>query len=303
MADGTRERAAPLPREILRRIRRIEIRTNRVVNETLAGSYHSVFKGRGMEFSEVREYVPGDDVRAIDWNVTSRMGTPYVKKFVEERELTVALVLDASGSGEFGSARRLKREVATEIGALLAFSAIKNNDRVALMLFSDEVETWVPPRKGREHVLRVIREMLYFAPRRRGTDIARALAGLNGVLHKRSVVFLISDFLADGYARLLKVTNRRHDLVAIVLSDPREEEMPALGLVEVEDPESGERLLVDTSDRRLRQHYRRVATDTRLRRSRYLRQAKVESVEVRTDQPYDRPLVQFMAERARRIRR
>jgi uncharacterized protein (DUF58 family) len=293
----------PLPRDVLRRVRRIEIRTNRVVNESLAGNYHSVFKGRGMEFSEVREYVPGDDVRTIDWNVTSRMGFPFVKKYVEERELTVALVLDASGSGEFGSVDRLKREVATEIGALLAFSAIKNNDRVALMVFSDHVETWIPPRKGKNHVLRVIREMLYFAPKGRGTDIAGALHGLNGVLHKRSVVFLISDFLADGYARALKVTNRRHDLVAVTLADPREESLPRIGLIEVEDAETGERLLVDTSDRRVREQFERAALDARARRERYFRQAKVDRVAVRTDRPYDTPLVEFMAERARRFRR
>lgn len=284
-------------------MRRIEIRTNRIVNEALAGNYHSVFKGRGMEFAEVREYVPGDDVRTIDWNVTSRMNAPYVKQYVEERELTVALVVDASGSGNFGSAARLKREVATEIGALLAFSAIKNNDRVALMMFSDHVETWVPPRKGRRHVLRVIREMLYFTPRGRRTDIATALDGLNGLLHKRSVVFLISDFLAEGYGRALRVTNRRHDLVAIALSDPREDSLPDVGLLEVQDPETGERRLVDSSSRRVREMYARFAADAHSRRHHHLRQAKVESIDIRTDLPYDRPIVDFMAERARRFRR
>ena len=292
-----------LPSEILRRIRRIEIRTNRLVTETLAGRYHSVFKGLGMEFSEVREYIPGDDVRSIDWNVTSRMGHPYVKKFVEERELTVVLVVDASGSQAFGSVSRLKREIASEVGALIAFSALKNNDRVGLLIFTDRAEKWLPPRKGLRHVLRVIREILAFEPEGRGTDISLALDDLNRALHKRAVVFLISDFLASGYERALKITNRRHDLVAIALSDPREDALPELGLIELEDAEAGATLVIDSSHPRFKAQHQRAARDRHARRRQHLRAARVDTVEIATNEPYDKPLMRFFAERAVKVRR
>ena len=294
-----------LPSELLRRIRRIEIRTNRLVNETLAGSYHSVFKGLGMEFSEVREYTPGDDIRTIDWNVTSRMGHPFVKKFVEERELTVVLLVDASGSGVFGSETRLKREIATEIAALIAFSAIKNNDRVGLLVFTDRIEKFVPPRKGRSHVLRLIREVLAFEPQSKGTDITQALETLGKVVRKKAVVFLISDFMADGYARALKIANRRHDLIAVSIADRREEELPAMGLVVLEDAETGERILVDTSNPAVRRDFAAAAAEREDRRQRYLRTAQVDAVAVRTadNEPYDRPLMRFFAQRALKVKR
>ncbi len=210
------------PREVLRRVRRIEIRTRRLVEESLAGSYHSVFKGRGMEFAEVREYEPGDDVRSIDWNVSARMGHPFVKKFTEERELTVVLVVDGSGSQRFGTAESTKLQLAAEISALLAFSAIRNGDRVGLLLFTDRVERFVPPRKGREHGLRVIREVLAFEPEGRGTDLGRALTVLQRVVPKRAVVFVVSDFQDDAFERPLRVAARKHDVVALRTSDPRE---------------------------------------------------------------------------------
>jgi uncharacterized protein (DUF58 family) len=285
--------------EILRKVRKIEIVTRRLVTESLAGEYHSVFKGRGMEFEEVREYQPGDDVRTIDWNVTSRMGHPYVKKYVEERELTVVLAVDLSGSTAFGSAARLKAEVAAEVAALLAFSAIQNHDRVGLLLFTEEVEKFVPPRRGRRHVLRVIREILYAEPRRRGTRLAAALDTLNRLLHKRSVVFVLSDFLDRGYERSLRFTHRRHDLIALPLSDPREEELPAVGLLALADGETGEIALLDTRSRSARELFARRARERRARLESFLKRAGIGSVFLRTDRPYDRPLADFFRARAR----
>src|SRR5256885_4927702 len=221
-----------LPADLLKKVRRIEIRTNRLVNESLAGEYHSVFKGRGMEFSEVREYQFGDDIRSIDWNVTSRMGHPYVKKHVEERELTVLLLVDLSASGDFGTRRQFKREIEAEICAILAFSAIKNSDRVGLIAFTDRIETFLRPRRGKDHVLRVIREILYFRPQGRTTDIAMALQYMYRTITKRSVVFLISDFLGRGFAQPLRVAARKHDLIAITVVDPREEDLPPVGLLD-----------------------------------------------------------------------
>jgi uncharacterized protein (DUF58 family) len=292
-----------LPAEILRKVRRIEIRTNRLVNESLAGEYHSIFKGRGMEFSEVREYQFGDDVRAIDWNVTSRMGHPYVKKHVEERELTVLLLVDFSGSGDFGTRRQFKREIEAEICALLAFSAIKNNDRVGLIAFTDRVETFLRPRKGKEHVLRVIREVLYFKAQGRGTDIGQALQFMYRTITKRSVVFLISDFLGDGFARPLRVAARKHDIIAISVTDPREEDLPPVGLVDLEDAETGERLLVDTRSAATRAAFRRWAERRRAERQTLFRSIGVDALDLFTDRPYDVPLVRFFHRRAKRLRR
>jgi len=292
-----------LPAEILRKVRRIEIRTRRLVNESLAGEYHSVFKGRGMEFSEVREYQFGDDIRTIDWNVTSRMGHPYVKKHVEERELTVLLLVDVSGSGDFGTRRQLKREIQAEICSLLAFSAIKNNDRVGFMAFSDRIETFLRPRKGKDHVLRVIREVLYFKPQGRTTDIAMALEHLMHTVTKRSVVFVVSDFLGADFARPLRVAARKHDVIAVTVTDPREEELPALGLLELEDAETGDRVLVDARDRRTRDSFRAWALERRAQRQALFRSVGVDALELHTDRPYDVPLVRFFHLRARRMSR
>jgi uncharacterized protein (DUF58 family) len=292
-----------LPAEILRKVRRIEIRTRRLVNESLAGEYHSVFKGRGMEFSEVREYQFGDDIRTIDWNVTSRMGHPYVKKHVEERELTVLLLVDVSGSGDFGTRRQFKREIQAEVCALLAFSAIKNNDRVGFMAFSDRIETFLRPRKGKDHVLRVIREVLYFKPQGRTTDIAMALEHMQRTITKRSVVFVVSDFLGADFARPLRVAARKHDVIAITVTDPREEDLPRIGLLELEDAETGDRVLVDSRDRKTREAFRRWGAERRAQREALFRSVGVDALELHTDRPYDVPLVRFFHLRARRMAR
>jgi uncharacterized protein (DUF58 family) len=291
-----------IPKEILKKVRQIELRTRHLVNTVFSGEYHSVFKGRGMEFAEVREYLPGDDVRTIDWNVTARMGRPFVKVFDEERELTVVLLVDASASGDFGTAARMKGEIGVEMCALLAFSAIQNNDRVGLIIFTDEVEKFIPPKKGKKHVLRVIRELYYFQPRRRGTDIAAALDYLNRVTTRRSVVFLVSDFFASGYEAALKVANRRHDLVAVTVSDPREMELPDVGIVEVEDAETGEEVLIDTSDVRARRTFMNASEEARSARQRLFRSVGVDRVDVRTDRPYIEPLMRFFEARAKRFR-
>jgi uncharacterized protein (DUF58 family) len=294
-----------LPKEIIRKIRRIEIQTRHLVNDVFSGEYHSVFKGRGMEFSEVREYQRGDSIKTIDWNVTARMGHLFVKKFVEERELTVILMVDASSSGRFGSQRKTKREIAAEISALLAFSAIKNNDRVGLIVFTEEVEKFVPPKKGTKHVLRVIRELLYFQPSGKGTSIAAALEYLNRLTRRKAVVFLISDFLDDGYQRALRVANRRHDLVAIGITDPREQSLPRVGLMELEDAETGQMTLANTWDTRFR---RRFAEQNARRLEEKVRQfaaMKVDSVNIVLDEsedPYLAPLMKFFQMRAKKLR-
>ena len=292
-----------IPNEILKKVRTIELRTRHLVNTVFSGEYQSVFKGVGMEFAEVREYLPGDDVRTIDWNVTARMGHPFVKVFDEERELTVVLIVDASASGDFGTVDRMKGEIGVEMCALLAFSAIQNNDRVGLIIFTDEVEKFIPPKKGRKHVLRVIRELYYFQSRGRGTDIGGALDYLNKVTTRRSVVFLFSDFLDSGYESALKVANRRHDLVAVTISDPREVEFPDVGIIELEDAETGEEILVDTSDDRVRRRYRQANEDVRVSRERVFRSVGVDRMDVLTDKPYIEPLMRFFQARAKRFRR
>ena len=292
-----------LPADILKKIRRIEIRTNRLVNESLAGEYHSVFKGRGMEFSEVREYQFGDDIRSIDWNVTSRMGHPYVKKHVEERELTVILLVDFSASGEFGTRRQFKREIEAEICAILAFSAIKNSDRVGLIAFTDRIETFLSPRKGKDHVLRVIREVLYFRPRGRATDLGMALQFMYRTITKRAVVFVVSDFLAQGYEQPLRVAARKHDVIAITVTDPREEDLPPIGLLDLEDAETGARVLVDASDRRTRERFKAWAERRRVARETLFRANAIDNLELFTDRPYDVPLLRFFHKRARRMSR
>ncbi len=291
-----------IPREIFKKVRSIDITTRGLVNDVFSGEYHSVFKGRGVSFAEVREYQIGDDIRTIDWNVSARIGHPYVKVFEEERELTVMLVVDASSSGDFGSAARMKGEIAVEICALLAFSAIKNNDKVGLLIFTDRVEKFVPPRKGRKHVHRVLRELLYFKPERKGTDIASALQYLSRVVRRRSVVFLVSDFLAAGYESALRIAGRRHDLVSIVVTDPREMELPSVGYIELEDAETGERLLIDSRDREVQERFRLAALESQARRQKLFRSTKVDSVEVRTDRSYVESLIRFFRVRARRFR-
>ncbi len=291
-----------IPREILKKVRRLEITTRGMVNEVFSGEYHSVFKGRGMNFSEVREYQFGDDVRSIDWNVTARMGHPFVKVFEEERELTVMLVVDASSSGEFGSGERMKGEIAVEICALLAFSAIKNNDKVGLIIFTDQVEKFVPPRKGRAHVLRVLRELLYFQPGRKSTDIARALEYLTHVIRRRSVVFLVSDFLSKSFERALRVASRRHDLVAVQVSDPREMNLPNVGYIEFEDAETGERLIMDTRDTQVREDFAAQVREEDAKREKFFKSISVDSINISTDRPYVQPLIHFFRLRARRFR-
>lgn len=289
-----------VPQELLRKIRRIEIRVRRILNTAFLGEYHSVFRGRGMEFSEVREYVPGDDIRAIDWHVTARLGYPYVKQFVEERELTVVLVVDVSASGNYGSSGPSKREVATEVAALLAFSAIRNNDKVGLVAFSDRVEKYVPPRKGRQHVLRVIRELLFLEPHGHGTRIAEALSYVDRLQKRRSVVFLISDFLSEGYDTRLRVTGRRHDVIAIAINDPRERELPPAGLLALEDAETGETITIDAGSARVRNEYQRLADEAVRQRNSILDAVKVDRVEVGTDGGYVQPLARLFKRRARR---
>ncbi len=291
-----------LPKEIVRKIRRIQISTSRLVNESLAGEYHSVFKGRGMEFDEVREYQHGDDIRTIDWNVTSRTGHPFVKRFVEERELTVMLLVDASASGAFGSSGKSKGEVAAEISALLAFSAIKNNDRVGAILFTDRVEKFIPPRRGSTHVLRVIRELLFYRPERYGTRIEQALRHLNLVVRKRAVVFLITDLLDQGFEQPLKVANRKHDMVIIQIVDPRERELPAVGILEIQDAETGEVARVDTSLARVREMYRGNWERNHREQLRLFQSNRMDHVLINAAESYDVPLVRFFEERARKYR-
>jgi uncharacterized protein (DUF58 family) len=315
-----------IPKEILKKIRQIELRTLRLVNETMAGQYHSVFKGQGMNFEEVREYQPGDEVRSIDWNVTARMNHPFVKKFVEERELTVMLVVDLSGSGLFGSGEQTKRELAAEIASVLAFSAIRNNDKVGLILFTDEVEKYIPPKKGRKHVLRVIREILFYEPRSHGTDLDSALQFLNRVTSHRAITVVLSDFLGQSMptraniaahlkrnvvlsqtlgqasASALKQTNRKHDVIAIQIVDKFELELPSLGYLLLRDAETGEMVEVNTGDARKRKAF----AERQERAQRELRKlflsAKIDAIQLRTGDPYAGALGRFFETRERRLR-
>lgn len=289
-------------KEILKKIRRLELRTRRFVETAFAGQYHSVFKGRGMNFDEFRQYQFGDEVRSIDWNVTARMGEPFVRKYVEERELTVMLLVDVSASGGFGTASYSKRELAAEVASLLAFCAIRNNDKVGLLLFTDQVELFVPPRKGRTHTLRLIREILYFEPRGRGTNLANPLDFLNRVTTRRAVVFLVSDFQASGYERALSICSRRHDLIALPVEDPGERALPNVGIVQLEDPETGKTFEVNFSDRRVRAEFQRVSERHRQDREALFRRKKIDSVSLRTDQDYFPMLRSFFLRREQRLR-
>ena len=291
-----------LPKEILKKIRFIEISTSRLVNTVFAGEYHSVFKGRGMEFDEVREYDPQDDVRDIDWNVTARVGHPYTKKFVEERELTVIFLVDASSSGEYGTRGKTKSELIAEICALLAFSAVKNNDRIGLIIFSDQVEKFIPPKKGRLHVLRVIREILSFRPKRRLTDINIALKALNDVVTKRSTVFLFSDFLARDFEKLLKISHKKHDVVAIVVEDPTEKEFPSLGgSMELEDAETGETFTLNVR-RGFKERFKSEWLKRKEIRDKIFSSVGLDRIEIETGTPYIDSLIHFFKTRQKRFR-
>jgi len=286
--------------ELLKKVRKIEIRTKGLVNQIFSGEYHSVFKGRGMAFSEVREYQFGDDIRTIDWNVSARFNHPFVKVFEEERELTVMLLVDVSGSGEFGTVHQLKKDVAAELCAVLSFSAIQNNDKVGVIFFSDIIELFIPPKKGRTHILRIVRELLDIQPSHRKTNIAEGLRYLTRAIKKRSIVFLISDFLDRGYDDAMKIAARKHDLVAVHLFDPREAELVSAGLLRVRDAETGEAAWIDSADRFVREAYARWWNEGQLERERLLRRSGVDAVDIRIDQSYINPLVAFFKGRERR---
>jgi len=292
-----------IPKEILRKVRDIEIRTNRVVDALIAGQYHSAFKGRGMEFEEVREYQPGDEVRTIDWNVTARTGHPFVKTFREERELTVMLLVDVSPSERFGTGSQQKSELAAEFGALVAFAAIRNNDKAGLILFTDTIEKYVPPKKGRKHALRVIRELLAFRPASRGTDLRSALEFLGRVQRRRCVAFIVSDFIASGFERDLAAVAHRHDLIAVRTTDPREAEIPDAGLIALEDAETGEVVVVDTSSRSVRRLFESGGAGARASQEDLLKSLAVDSLGIWTGRPYVRELSSFFRMREKRMAR
>jgi uncharacterized protein (DUF58 family) len=292
-----------ISRELAQKIRYIQIYTSKAVNDALAGEYESIFKGRGMSFSEVREYQVGDDIRAIDWNVTARTGSPYVKLYVEERELTVLFLVDLSASGEFGSARQTKNEVAAELCALLAFSAIKNNDKVGLILFTDRVEKFIPPAKGTTHVLRIIRELLDFKPSQASTDISGAIDFLGRVNSKRCVVFLISDFFGEGFERPMRIMGKQHDLIAVSVSDPREISMPDVGLIELEDAETGERIIIDTSNIAVRRQYEQLGVARQEGLRKLFRSIDVNHLEILNGRDYVLDLIRFFKMRERRFRK
>ncbi|MBU2643238.1 DUF58 domain-containing protein [bacterium] len=299
-ANRHQQDRTPPEKELLKKVRQIHIRSRRIVNDVMAGEYQSAFRGRGMEFDMVREYQEGDEERMIDWNVTARFGAPYVKSYVEERELTVVFLVDISASGGFGSGRQLKKEVAAEFCAVLAFNAIKKNDRVGLILFSDQIELFIPPQKGKTHVLRVIRELLVFQPRHHRTAIHAALEFFNRVNKRRAVVFLVSDFLDRDYARNLNLTSKRHDLVAVEITDPSETELPSIGLVEMLDPETGEQFLVDTGSHTWQERYRANRSKFDEERHAFLRKIGVDHLQIRTDQPFERDLIRFFKNRSLR---
>jgi uncharacterized protein (DUF58 family) len=289
-----------ISKELLKKIQQVEIHTRRLVNEAFVGEYHSVFKGRGMEFEEVREYQPGDEIRTIDWNVTARTGRPFVKRFVEERELTVMLLVDVSASGNFGSIKQLKNEVAVEICALLAFSAIKNNDKVGLIMFTDTVEKFIPPKKGPKHVLRVIRELLCLEPKGKGTNISVALEYLKKTSSRRAISFVVSDFIANDYTHALRIANKKHDVIAITIVDPRELELPNVGFVELKDAETGEIMLIDTASALARKKFQAANNRQMQERSNIFRSMGVDEIIINTNKHYIEPIVRFFRIREKR---
>lgn len=288
-----------LTKELLKKIRHIQIYTSRIVNDTLAGQYHSTFKGMGMEFDEVREYQPGDEIRTIDWNVTARMGRPFIKKFIEERELTVMLAVDLSASGEFGTNSCMKNELAAELSAVLAFSAIKNNDKVGLLIFTDRIEKYIPPKKGKKHVLHVISEILSFKPVHKGTDINAGLEFLNSVTKRRTVIFLISDFISDDYKRSLQITNKRHDLIVVTIEDSRERTLPDIGILNLKDAETGEMVMVDTGDIQTRKTYKILSDKYIQQRDKQFKEIDVDTIHIQTDRPYLNSLIRFFKGRSK----
>lgn len=295
-----------IPKDLLKKIKRIEITTSRLVTDVFAGQYHSVFKGQGIEFDEVREYQEGDDIRTIDWNVTARMGRPFVKKFIEERELTVMIMVDVSASSRFASVNMLKSQLAAEVSAILSLSAIKNNDKVGLIIFSNKIEKFIPPRKGKQHVLRMIREVLYFKPENKQTSIVGALEYLRKVTTRKTIAFFISDFIGgdnETYEQIKKtmsIANKRHDLIAVTLTDPREKEIPDCGLIELEDAESGVKRWIDSSDRQVREHYNRQYLAREMKRERMFRSIGVDFIDLTTDLSYTDEIVKFFLKRRRR---
>ncbi len=290
-----------IPKEVIRKLRRIQITTSRKVTDVFAGKYQSVFKGSGMEFDEVRNYNPGDEIRSIDWNVTARMGHPFVKKFVEERELTIMLILDVSMSGKYGTVSRIKSELAAELCSVIAFSAIQNNDKVGMITFTDRVERFIPPRKGLRHVLRVVREGLYNEPTGTGTDIKNVLEHLNRVSTRRTITFLISDFIDEGYAKTLSITNKRHDVIAVSITDPSEVELPKAGIVRLRDAETGEFFMVDTSSPEASGYFSSSSEKFLRRRSDIFKECGVDNIDLRTDRSYVEPLIRFFARRRKRM--
>lgn len=304
MPRGIREdKTAMIPKELFAKIKQIDITSTRLVESVFAGEYHSVFKGKGIEFDEVREYVPGDDIRDIDWNVTAKTGVPHTKRFVEARELTVIFLVDVSASGRFGSRGRSKSEVMAEICAILALSAVKNNDRVGLLFFTDRVEKYIPPKKGKRHVLRVVREVLSFTPKGKRTDLNAALHALNDIVQKKATVFLFSDFLTDAYEKLLKITHRKHDMVAVIVEDRRESEWPRLGLVEAEDMETGESLTFNASNPFFRKRFKKQSEERRAARTRLFDSIRMDHIDIRADESYMDPLTKFFKAREKRAQR
>jgi len=289
-----------LTKELLKQVRQIEIRTRGLVNQVFSGEYHSVFKGRGMEFSEVREYQFGDDIRNIDWNVTARFGHPFIKIFEEERELTVILLVDLSGSLLFGTVEKTKQQIAAELSAILAFSAMKNNDKVGLILFTDKIEKFVPPRKGKKHVLRVIREVLSFEPKGKATNLKSALEYMNNAIKKKSIVFLISDFIDEGYEKILRMVGKKHDLIGVVLNDRREFTLPKIGMIKLNDNETGEERWIDTSDSKVQKTIREMREKITQGRKTLFLTSRLDSIEVTTEENYIKPLIQFFRKRERR---
>jgi uncharacterized protein (DUF58 family) len=289
-----------IPKELIDKIRRIQIYTSRAVNASFAGQYESVFKGRGMQFDEVREYMPGDDIRTIDWNVTARTGKPYIKRFVEEREMTVLFAVDLSASGDFGTVNKAKNELAAEFCAVLAFAAAKNNDKVGLLIFTDQVELYIPPKKGISHMLRLVRELLYFKMSKRKTDISQALDYLGRVVRKRATVFLVSDFIETGFKKTLGLLNKRHDVIAVSVRDQAEIALPGIGLVEFADAESGEVILIDTSSRQFRDKYSNTCAQRFNELKNMLRTINVDCISINTDKSYIQDLVSFFHMRHRR---
>ena len=286
--------------ELLHRIKAIQVKTNYLVNDIMAGEYVSAFKGRGMEFSEVREYQPGDDVRLIDWNVTARMNQPFIKEFKEERELTLMLLVDVSSSGGFGSHDKLKNEVSAEIASILAFAAIKNNDKIGLIVFSDKIEHTIPPKKGKAHIWNIIRTILNFKPEGKGTNISLPLEYLLNIQKRKATAFLISDFQDDGYEDALKLAKQKHDLVAISISDPREEKLPDVGLIRLEDPESGDILLVDTHDKEMTQKYSQLFQEKKVKRKKFFQSIDIDTIEIQTNHSLTDPIIRYFKMREKK---